>query len=151
MNIIVLLYLGLFVLICIESFKMHGFYAPIRIFVYSLLSFLMADLTVIALSVIVFITVIYVIFKVIKFLFFSSRKRRRTEYEEEEESAGTILKGGFRVFKADLYLWEAEQKNAVKYTSQADTKQVKRKRPKITRRRKTVVRTDDDVPRLHPN
>ena len=151
MNIIVLLYVGLFVLICIESIKMHGLYAPIRIFVYSLLSFLMADLTVIALSVIVFITVIYVIFKIIQFFFTSSRRRRQKEYEEEDESAGTILKGGFRVFKADLYLWEADQKNTVKHSSEADTKPVKRKRPKITRRKKTVVPTDDDVPRLHPN
>ncbi|RLD25978.1 MAG: hypothetical protein DRI54_03765, partial [Bacteroidetes bacterium] len=55
MNIIVLLFVGLFVLICIESIKMHGVYAPVRILVYSFLSFLMADLTIIALSVIVFI------------------------------------------------------------------------------------------------
>jgi len=151
MNIIVLLYVGLFVLLCIESIKMHGVYAPVRILVYSFLSFLMADLTIIALSVIVFITVIYIIYKVIKFLFFSSRSRRRTQAEEDDESAGTILKGGFREFKTDLYQWEDEEKNKPKYSSKTSTKKTERKRPKITRRRKTVVRSDDDVPRLHPN
>ncbi|RLD24130.1 MAG: hypothetical protein DRI54_06500 [Bacteroidetes bacterium] len=130
---------------------MHGVYAPVRILVYSFLSFLMADLTIIALSVIVFITVIYIIYKVIKFLFFSSRSRRRTQAEEDDESAGTILKGGFREFKTDLYQWEDEEKNKPKYSSKTSTKKTERKRPKITRRRKTVVRSDDDVPRLHPN
>ena len=148
MNIIVLLYAALFVLICIESIKMHGVYAPVRILVYSFLSFLMADLTVIALSVIVFITFVYIIYKVIKFLFFSSRRRRSVQ-TEEDESAGTILKGGFRTFKVDLYQWEKEEKNKPTYKRQ--TKPEKRKRPKITRRRKTVLQSDDDVPRLHPN
>jgi len=151
MNIIVLLYVGLFVLICIESIKMHGVYAPVRILVYGFLSFLMADLTVIALSVIVFITFIYVIYKIIKFLFFSSRRYRRTQVVEEDESAGSILKGGFRTFKSDLYQWEKEEKTKPKYRSKTNTKKTERKRPKITRRRKTVVRAEDDVPRLHPN
>jgi len=151
MNIIVLLYVGLFVLLCIESIKMHGVYSPVRILVYSFLSFLMADLTVIVLSVIVFITVLYVIYKIIKFLFFSSRRRRRKYDEEDDEDAGTILKGGFREFKTDLYQWEEEESNKPKYNNQTNKKPTKRKRPKITRRRKKTVLSEDDVPRLHPN
>jgi len=150
MNIIVLLYVGLFVLICIESIKMHGVYSPVRILAYSILSFLMADLTMIALSVIVFISVVYLLYKIIRFLFFSS-SRRNTQNIKEEESAGTILKGGFRVFKEDLYQWEASQKNMQKHTDNSKDEKPKRKRPKITRRRKVIKRSDDDVPHLHPN
>ena len=54
MNIIVVLYVALFVLICIESIRMHGIYAPIRIIAYSILSLFMANLTVMTLSIIVF-------------------------------------------------------------------------------------------------
>lgn len=149
MNIVVILYVALFVLICIESIRMHGIYAPIRIIAYSILSIFMANLTVITLSIIAFVAVVYVVIKVIWFLFFSSKKSKDNE-DEDEETAGTILSGGLADFRRDLYQWEKEEKNnpTVSYKSEPDKKTVRR-RPKITRRRRK--RTKDDVPRLYPD
>lgn len=154
LNIIVLLYIALFVLIVIESVKMHGIYSPIRIFVYSILSFMMAQLTIIILGLIVAITLIYIVFKIIGFLFFSSRKRRyRKQEKEEEESTGDILRGGMAVFKQDVLEWEQEVKSERKVSR--DTKQTKTKvRPKVKiKRRKAPVKKSyaDDIPRLHPD
>ncbi|MCF6169758.1 MAG: hypothetical protein L3J66_02105 [Bacteroidales bacterium] len=137
MNIIVLLYTGLFVLICIESFRMHGIYAPVRIAVYSILSLMMANLTVITLSIIVFVTLVYIVIKIIGF-FFRSRRRRRYDREEEEETAGSILGKGLRDFKTELYQWEDDQKSRPKSDNKTErkTKTMKRKRPKIKVHRK---------------
>jgi len=149
MNIIVLLYAALFVLICIESFRMHGVYAPVRILVYSLLSLMMANFTIITLSVIVFVTVIYVIIKILVFFFTSSRRRRRRRKEDyEEETAGSILGKGMRKFKADLYQWEEEEKNAPKtvYKPKVKVEPKKRKRPKITRRRRPASKGGNEAP-----
>ncbi len=149
MNIIVLLYAALFVLICIESFKMHGIYAPVRIVVYSLLSLMMANLTIITLSLIVFVTVIYVILKIIVF-FFRSRRRRRYQ-DEEEESAGSILGKGLNDFKTELYQWESEEKTKSEPSSEVKSKKkktIKRKRPKIKRKKSSF---ENDIPRLHPD
>ncbi|MFK5856981.1 MAG: hypothetical protein QM503_12690 [Bacteroidota bacterium] len=154
MNIIVLLYVALFILISIESFRMHGIYAPIRIAAYGILSLFMANLTIITLSIIVFIAVIYLIYKVVKFLFFSSRKNKRyVEDEKEDETAASILGGGMREFKTELYQWEDEQKDNPTTSFKSKTSETKkRKRPKITRRRKRkIVSNDDEVPRLRPD
>lgn len=157
MNIIVVLYLSLFVLICIESFRMHGKYAPVRIVAYSILSFFMANLTFLTISIIIFITIVYIIFKIIVFLFTSSRRRRRrrNDYddEDEDESAGDILGKGLREFKVELYQWEEENANNPKstYSPENKTEPTKRKRPKITRRRGKTVKNDDEVPRLYPD
>jgi len=148
MNIIVLLYVALFVLICIESIKMHGIYAPARILTYSILSILIANLTIITISLIAFITVVYVIVKIIGFLFFSSGKHRREE--KDEESAGSILKSGFREFKTELYEWERNEKPKVSNTNSNNTKRTKPKKPKIRRVRK-VRKSDDEIPRLYPD
>ncbi len=144
MNIIVLLYVALFVLICIESIRMHGIYAPIRIVIYSVLSLMMANLTVITLSIIVFVTMIYIVIKIIGFLFFSSRRRRR---EEKEETAGSVLGKGLRAFRVELYQWEEEGKTRPKPETKPErkTKKIKRKRPKIKRTFRK------DIPRLHPD
>jgi hypothetical protein len=150
MNIIVVLYVALFVLICIESIRMHGIYAPVRILVYSALSLFIATLTVITLSLIMFITVVYVVIKVIWFLFFSSKKKK--DEDDEEESAGSILGGGYREFKTDLYEWEEEDRGTVSENYRTKKPEpVKRRRPKITRRRKKPTRNDDEIPRVHPN
>jgi len=148
MNIIVLLYLALFVLICIESIKMHGIYAPLRILTYSILSVLMANLTIITISLIAFITVVYVIIKIIGFLFFSSSKRRRKD--NDEESAGSILINGFREFKTELYEWERKEKPINTNNNSNNTKRRKPKKPKIRRVRK-VKKSDDEIPRLYPD
>ncbi len=155
MNIIVVLYAALFVLICIESFRMHGVYAPVRILVYSLLSLMMANFTIITLSVIIFVTVVYVIIKVLAFFFTSSRRRRprREEEYEEEETAGSILGKGMQEFKTELYQWEEEEKSSPKptYKPESKTEPTKRKRPKITRRRRKKTKNEDEVPRLYPD
>lgn len=155
LNIIVVLYLALFVMICIESVKMHGIYSPVRIFICSLLSLMMAQLTVIVLGLIVAISLIYIAFKIIVFLFFSSNRRRgRREEDEEEESAGSILKGGLQVFKQDVIAWEEEVK-AERKSRRKTTKTKPKERPKVKiRRKKAPVKksfVDDDVPRLHPD
>ena len=148
MNIIVLLYVALFVLICMESIKMHGIYAPARILTYSILSILMANLTIITISLIAFVTVVYVIFKIIGFLFFSSRRHRRED--NDDESAGSILKGGFQEFKTELYEWERNEKPLTSNTNSNNTKITKPKKPKIRRVRK-VRKSDDEIPRLYPD
>ncbi len=151
MNIIVVFYVALFVLICIESIRMHGIYSPIRIAIYSILCLMMANLTVIALSIIVFIAVVYVVIKVIWFLFFSSKKsKNKNDEDDDDETAGTILRGGLREFKTELYQWEGEEKSrsSVSYKSEKTV----RRRPKITRRRRKKINRDkDDIQRLHPN
>lgn len=156
MNIIVLLYLALFVLICIESIKMHGIYAPARIFVYSMLSFMMAQLTVIILGLIVMVTVVYIIFKIIVFLFFSRRRRRHRRYEEEEEeeeSTGDIMRGGLKVFKQEVLEWEEEVK-LERATVRKSVKTKSRVRPKVRIRRKKPSGKNNhgsEIPRLHPD
>lgn len=148
MNIIVISYMALFVLICIESFKMHGIYAPVRILVYSLLSFLLANLTIISLSIIVFVAIAYVVLKVIGFLFFSSKKNKK---EEKDESTRSILNSGFKEFKSDLYHWESENRNSKTEYVEEETLKIERKKPKITRRRKEAKPIDNEIPRLHPD
>jgi len=149
MNLILLSYISIFVMLSIESIKMHGMYAPLRILAYGFLSFLMANLTIITLSIIVFFAVVYVIIKIIGFLFFNSKKDHE---EEEEESAGSILNGGFRIFKSDLYHWEAEDKKLKDNSYQEDRPKAERKKPKITRRRKKPSFTvEEDIPRMHPD
>ncbi len=150
LNIITLLYLTLFILICIESISMHGIYSPARIFAYSFLIFLMADITIITLYLIVVITIIYLIIKVIWFLFFSSGKRKNKD--PEEETAGTILSGGFRDFKADLYDWEETDRENPVINIKKSAKKEKKRRPRIIRVRKNKpVSKDDEIPRLHPD
>lgn len=156
LNIITLMYISLFVIICIESINMHGIYAFIRILYYSLLCLLMANLTIVTLSVIVFVMVVYIIFKIIKFLFFSSNKRRRQNYKDDEdnETAGDILKGGFREFKVDLKDWEDDNDTSLNINVKRKTESPSRKRPKVTVRRKRRKKTEDnndDIPRLHPD
>ncbi len=157
LNIITLLYIALFVLICIESVKMHGKYAPARIIAYTILCVFMANLTVMTLSVIVFVTIVYLVIKVVWWLFFTSR-RRRNRYsvvdKEDDETATTILASGYKEFKTDLLEWETEGKNTPTISLKRETKNEPaiRKRPRITRRkRKKPTTKEDDIPRLHPD
>jgi len=152
MNLVTLSYLALAVLISIESVKIAGIYAPIRVFYFGVLSLLMANLTIAVLSVIIFVSVIYLAYKVIKFLFFN--KNKKVEKVEDDETAAEILNKGFSSFKPDLYEWEAKRK------SQRKNKKVKQKlkrKPVITRRKRVVkqkpevIAHNDDIPRLHPD
>jgi hypothetical protein len=154
-NFVMLLYFTLFVLIVIESIKMQGIYSPVRIFTYSLLSFLMADLMLIVLGLIVVLFLIYLVLKVIWFMLFSSRRRRRRHEEEDEESTGDILRGGLALFKEDLEAWESElktQKSEIR--RERSEKEEKKAKPKIRIRRKRTtpkMKYGNEVPRLHPD
>ncbi len=152
LNIIMLLYLALFVLIIVESIKMHGIYSPARIIIYSFLSFLMADLTVIVLGLIVFFSIVYLVWKVIKFLFFSRRKSRyRDEPDTDEETTSGIFRKGLSSFKAEVKEWEQDVKSERK--QKRETKKPKHK-PKIRRKKPKIKRSsfdDDNIPRLHPD
>jgi hypothetical protein len=150
MNFITLSYLGLAILIGIESIKMAGRYAPIRIFYYGILALFMAFLTLAVLSVIILVSLIYLGYKLVKFLFFS----KNIKFQEEEKSASEILNRGFSGFKPDLYEWESDRRNKIRF---AQTKQKQRRKFKIKRRIITVNQKskvtfhDEDIPRLHPD
>jgi hypothetical protein len=146
MNFLTLLYLALFVVITIESIKMHGIYAPVRILIFALLSVMMANLTVIVLGLIVFITIVYIAFKIIGFLFFSSRRRRNVE--EPDNETRQFMQKGFSSFKEELFAWEDQAKPERKQRVEKIKPKVKikRKRPKISRNI-----PDDDIPGLHPD
>lgn len=156
LNIITLLYAALFVLIVIESIKMHGVYAPVRIVVYSVLCIMMANLTIIVLGLIVFVTIVYIAFKIIGFFFFSSNRSRRTKrevVEPEEETTSGILKGGLALFRADVKEWEQGLKADRKIEKETKVRpkvKIRRKRPKI-KRTENKTNYNDDIPRLHPD
>lgn len=149
LNFITLMYLALAVLVIIEGVKMAGLYAPVRIVYYGFLCLMMANLTLLVLGVIVFVAVVYFIFKVVKFLFFSNR--RRNQDQEDEESAGEILNKGLAGFKPELYEWEANRKSQIrKETKPIHKPVIRRKKPVITRKQKPEIH-DDDIPRLYPD
>jgi hypothetical protein len=152
MNIITLSYLALFILICVESVKMAGIYSPIRIIYFGILSIFLANLTVAVLSVIIFVSIVYLVYKIVKFLFF--KNNNTSQQYNEEETAGEILNKGFSGFKPDLYEWEAERKAQRKNEK---VKQKPKRNPVITTRKRIVKREpevvihNEDIPRLHPD
>lgn len=152
LNFVTLAYLALAALIFVESVKMAGRYAPIRILYYGLLALFMAFLTLAVISVIVLVSLICLGYKLVKFLFFS--KNRKFQQTDEEESAGEIINRGFSGFKPDLYEWESDRRNKIRFTQ---TKQKQRRKLVIKRRKITVTQKpkitfhDEDIPRLHPD
>jgi hypothetical protein len=149
LNFITLMYLTLAVLVTIESVKMTGLYAPVRRVYYGFLCLMMANLTLLVLGVIVFVAVVYFIFRVVKFLFFSNRRKHQDQ--EDEESAGEILNKGLAGFKPELYEWEANRKSHIlKKTKPMRKPIIIRKKPVITRKPKPEMH-DDDIPRLYPD
>jgi cellulose synthase/poly-beta-1,6-N-acetylglucosamine synthase-like glycosyltransferase len=151
LNLITLLYISLFVMICIESFRMYKLYAPVRIIMFSVLSLLMANITVITLSIIVFITIAWLVIKVIWFLFFSSKSKRKSRDEDDDESVSDIFAGGLKTFTAELKEWENSQSYPDTRTKREEKPKIKRKKPKIRRVRKNVVRRDDEIPKIYPD
>ena len=69
LNLLMLFYSTAFILIVIESIRMHHWYAPVRIIIYSILSLLMSVVTFIILGLIIVTTILYIAYKIIKFLF----------------------------------------------------------------------------------
>ena len=150
MNIISLLITVLIVLITVESIKMTGSYALLRAPVYLLLSLLMAAFTVAMLFVIVFMTAIYIIWKIISFLFITNRDSGNFS-EKGEETAEDILRSGFLVFKRDLDEWTSRRKSR----GTQDKVSEHRKTPLITQKREvqssSIFGDDTDIPRLYPD
>lgn len=150
MNIISLLITVLIVLITVESIKMTGPYALLRAPVYLLLSLLMAALTVAMLFVIIFMTAIYIIWKIISFLFITNRDSGNFS-DKGEEKAEDILRSGFLVFKRDLDEWTSRRKSRGTSEKVSEDK----KTPVITLKRvgqsSSIFGDDTDIPRLYPD
>ena len=148
LNLVNLLFTAVFVLIVVESIRMHGWYTPVRIIIYTLLSALMYVLTMTVLVVIIMVTALYIAYKIIKFFMTSSRRRR--QQEDDDDDASDRLNNKFRVFRAELYAWEAERITTHSSRQKKEKTEVRRKRPKIKRRRKPRPK-NDDIPRFHPD
>jgi hypothetical protein len=147
MNIINLLYLALFSLIITESIRMHGWYAPVRIIVFTVLTVMMSAVTLATLSLIIIVSILYVLFKIL--MFFFSGKRKKGVPDDKNESLRGTLSNGFRAFRAELYAWESERKTVPVVTEKKDPRPViKRSKPKIVRKPKPRA---DDIPRFHPD
>lgn len=151
LNFVTLMYLALAGVIIYESVKMAGIFAPVRILYYGILCLLMANLTIVTLSAIVFLAVVYLIFKIITFLFLNQRKKYRNT--DEIDLGGDKIRARFRVFKAELVDWETL---LVKNKPKKDIKKTIRCKPTISRKR-TKARVPqsssnfDDIPRFHPD
>jgi hypothetical protein len=151
LNFVSLMYIALGGVIMYESVKMAGIYAPVRILYYGVLCLLMANLTIVILAVIVFLAVVYFVFKVITFLFLNQRKKYMNT--DEIDLGGDKIMARFRVFKAELIDWENQ---LVKNKPEKDIKKTTRRKPTISRKRTQtrVPRSSsnfDDIPRFHPD
>lgn len=151
LNLLNLFYITVFVLISIESIRMQKWYAPVRIFIYSFLSFFMSVLTIIVLSGIILVTVLYVAYKIIKFFFFSSNKQNH-----DNEDVSGQLNNNYRRFRAELYDWESEYKSSIVSSNTKRKKTtIKRKRVVVERKPKPKPKSrpkpNDDTPRFYPD
>ena len=150
MNIISLLITVLIVLITVESIKMTGSYALLRAPVYLLLSLLMAAFTVAMLFVIVFMTAIYIIWKIISFLFITNRDSGNFS-EKGEETAEDILRSGFLVFKRDLNEWTSRRKSRGTQDKVSEHKKTSLIKQKREVQSSSIFGDDTDIPRLYPD
>jgi ABC-type multidrug transport system fused ATPase/permease subunit len=147
LNLVNLLFTAVIVLIVVESIRMHGWYAPVRIVIYTLLSALIYVLTMTVLVVIIMVTALYIAYKIIKFFMTSSRRRR--QQEDDDHDVSDQLNNKFRAFRAELYAWEAERITTHSNRHEERKSEAKRKRPKIKRRKRKLK--NDDIPRFHPD
>jgi len=147
LNMVNLLYLGLFALITAESIRMHGGWAPVRIIMYVLMTIAMAIITLSVLILIIAISVLYIVYKIIKFFMTSSRRRREASHDDDDEGVSETLNNSYRRFRAELYAWENERRD--NRPEPKERPKIKRKRPKIERKPKTNPK-DDDSPRSAP-
>ncbi len=148
LNLLMLFYSTVFILIVIESIRMHHWYAPVRIIMYSVLSLIISVVTFIILSLIILVTVLYIAYKIIKFLFFS--KNRKRHKEEDDEDVSETLNNNYRIFRAELYAWEDELRSTRSSIRKEKKTIVKRKRPTIRRKPKPKPK-NADIPRFHPD
>lgn len=147
LHLINLLYLGIGILITIESIKMHGWLAPVRVLLYGLYSIFISVITIMVLALLIALSLLYLAYKIIRFMMSSSRRHRN---DDDDESTPKILNNSYRRFRAELYEWEAERKNILPESRKTKEQEVKRKRPKIKRKPRPKPK-DDDIPRFHPD
>ena len=148
LNIITVLYLLLFTIIVIESIKINPKKAILRILAYIFLCIMMANISLMTVSLIFIISIIYLIIKIIWFLFFNSSRKRKNK--NDEESAFDILGKGFREFKLDLKRWENENKSGFFAFKNLQFKSKPKKR-KVRIKRVVSSNNNDEIPRLHPD
>ena len=149
LNMLNLMYLSVFILIIIESIRMHRWYAPLRIIMYTVFSLQLVALTMISLSLIIIMTLLYVAYKIIKFLFFSKRRKKYQEEEDDDEDISETLNNNYRIFRAELYAWEDERKSARSSIKKEEETIIKRKKPRIKRKPRSKPK-NNDIPRFHP-
>ena len=147
LNLVNFLFVALFGLILIESIRMHGAWAPVRLVFYSLLCTMMAFVNVLVLALLISFTFLYLCYRIIKF-FFTSGRRYKVDVDDDD-SPSDKLNNRFRVFRAELYEWERERKSTLRTEKEERKTVIKRKRPKIERKPKKKY-VDDDIPRIHP-
>jgi len=150
LNMVNLLYVGLFALITIESIRMHKGWAPIRIIMYVLMSIAMAIITLAVLALIIALTILYVAYRIIKFFMSSRRRNKDHDDDDDDDSPTENLNNAYRRFRAELYAWEDERRS---YTPEPESKRekpvIKRERPKIKRKPRKKP-SEEDIPRFHP-
>lgn len=147
LNMLNTLYATVFVMITIESIKMQGWYAAIRIPIYTTLTAFLSVLTLIVLSGIIALTVLYIAYKLIKLFFFKSKKGSDEDYDDDSTNS---LKNKYRLFRAELLQWEKSQASVSRTTRKVKKPKIKRKRPKVEREPK-AENSNDDIPRFHPD
>ena len=150
LNMVNLLFLGLIAVISFESIKMHKWWAPIRILFYSVISILMAVVTLAVLGLIIILSLFYIAYKIIKW-FMTARKRHRAhDDDDDDKSPVENLNNSYRRFRAELYAWEKERSESIPAEKEKKKPVIKRKRPKIERKPKPVP-NDNDIPRFYPD
>ena len=146
LNMVNLLFLGVFILLLVESIRMHHGWSPVRIIIYTVLCVLMVLVTLAVLILIIAVSFLYLAYRIIKFLM-SSRRTGKRGNDGRNEKLGKLSKM-YGEFMAELYAWESERRSAPK------AKPMKRK-PRITRKKKNddtkPAPIDNDIPRFHPD
>lgn len=149
LNILSLFFFATITLIIIESVRMHGWYALVRIVLYTILSILMAFVTLMVLSLIIAVTFLYIAYKIIKFLFFSSSRRNA---EDNDEDVSDQLNTNYRRFRAELYEWESTYKTTrPKVKKEIKRPKIRRKKVYVDRKPKPKPKPDNDIPRFYPD
>ncbi len=142
----------LLVLILVESIRMHKGWAPMRFIFYSVLSAMMALVSVAVLALIIAISFLYLAYKII--MFFLSSRRSRTVENDDGEGAREKLNNAYRRFRAELYAWEKNRKQERKVEEKTETE---RPKPVIKRTRRRIEpkpkekNNHGNIPRIHPD
>lgn len=146
------LFVILLVLVMVESIRMHKAWGPLRFVFYSLLSAMMAVVSLAVLALIISISFLYLAYKII--MFFLRSGRSRTPDSNDGEGTREKLNNSYRRFRAELYAWEKNRKQERKEEKEET---IERRKPviKLTRRRieRKPVKKDSkgDIPKIYPD